>query len=109
MTTRDVAQLAGVPVAAVSRFLNGGYISDDKAGRIRDAIGQTGYAPSSQARALCTGSSRIIGVIVPKISSEPIGRETSGIARILRERGYQMLIADTDNVASRELDYLQLF
>ncbi len=45
---KDVAELAGVSSAAVSRYLNGGYISADKAERIKKAIELTGYVRSSQ-------------------------------------------------------------
>ena len=109
MTMKEVAQLAGVSSAAVSRYLNGGYISEDKAARIKAAIKQTGYVPSNQARALRTGSTRLIGVIVPKINSESISRITAGIGQVLRERGYQMLLADTGNDAASEVAYLELF
>ena len=57
---KDVAELAGVSSAAVSRYLNGGYISADKAERIKQAIELTGYVRSSQARALRTGSTKLI-------------------------------------------------
>lgn len=109
MTIKEVAELAGVSNAAVSRYLNGGYLAADKRERIREAIARTGYAPSAQARALRTGSTRIVGVIVPKINSESISRVTAGIGRVLRERGYQMLLADTGNHAERELEFLELF
>ena len=106
---KDVAELAGVSSAAVSRYLNGGYISADKAERIKHAIEQTGYVRSNQARALRTGSTKLIGVIVPKINSESVSRITAGIGQVLDRRGYQMLLANTDNVAERELEYLDLF
>lgn len=106
---KDVAELAGVSNAAVSRYLNGGYISEDKAARIKEAIAKTGYVRSSQARALRTGATHLIGVIVPKINSESVSRITAGVSQVLRERGYQMLLANTDNVAERELDYIDLF
>lgn len=106
---KDVAELAGVSSAAVSRYLNGGYISADKAERIKQAIELTGYVRSSQARALRTGSTKLIGVIVPKINSESVSRITAGIGQVLGRRGYQMLLANTDNAADRELEYLDLF
>lgn len=109
MKMKDVAELAGVSNAAVSRYLNGGYISADKAARIKKAIEETGYVRSSQARSLRTGSSRLVGVIVPKINSESVSRITAGIGQVLRQRDYQMLLATTDNVAARELEYLELF
>lgn len=52
---------------------------------------------SSQARALRTGSTKLIGVIVPKINSESVSRITAGIGQVLGRRGYQMLLANTDN------------
>ncbi|MFR3878053.1 MAG: LacI family DNA-binding transcriptional regulator [Collinsella sp.] len=106
---KDVAELAGVSSAAVSRYLNGGYISADKAERIKHAIELTGYVRSSQARALRTGSTKLIGVIIPKINSESVSRITAGIGQVLGRRGYQMLLANTDNAADRELEYLDLF
>lgn len=106
---KDVAELAGVSSAAVSRYLNGGYISTDKAERIKQAIELTGYVRSSQARALRTGSTKLIGVIVPKINSESVSRITAGIGQVLGHRGYQMLLANTDNAPDRELEYLDLF
>lgn len=93
VTIKEVAELAGVSSAAVSHYLNDGYLADDKRERIRQAIERTGYAPSAQARALRTGSTRI----------------TAGISQVLRERGHQMLLANTDNHAERELEYLELF
>ena len=106
---KDVAELAGVSSAAVSRYLNGGYISTDKAESMRQAIELTGYVRSSQARALRTGSTKLIGVIVPKINSESVSRITAGIGQVLGRRGYQMLLPNTDNAADRELEYLDLF
>ena len=106
---KDVAELAGVSSAAVSRYLNGGYISTDKGERIKQAIELTGYVRSSQARALRTGSTKLIGVIVPKINSESVSRITAGIGQVLGRRGYQMLLANTDNAADCELEYLDLF
>lgn len=108
-TMKQVAELAGVSTAAVSRYLNGGYISSDKAERIKAAIADTGYVRSNQARALRTGSTHVVGVIVPKIDSESMSRATAGISQVLRERGYQMLLASTSNHAERELEYLELF
>ena len=55
MTIREVASLAGVSAAAVSRYLNGGSLSEEKRERIREAIKETGYQPDSAARLMRTG------------------------------------------------------
>lgn len=109
MTIKEIAKLAGVSSAAVSRYLNGGYISDEKKAMIQKVIEETGYRPSAQARMLRTKKACLIGVIVPKINSESISRVTAGIGQILASRGYQMLLAITDNEPEKELEYADLF
>lgn len=109
MTIKEIAQLAGVSSAAVSRYMNGGYISAEKKEQIRKVIEETGYQPSAQARILRTGKANLIGVVAPKINSESISRITAGIEQVISERGYQMLLACTENHAEKELTYLRIF
>lgn len=109
MTMREVARLAGVSVATVSRYLNGGSIGDDKRELIAKVIEKTGYRPSASAQSLRSGRSKLIGVIVSKISSESIGRATDGISSVLTAHGYQTLLASTNNNADREPGFIELF
>lgn len=109
MTMREVAELAGVSTAAVSRYLNGGYISENKAARIKAAIAETGYVRSNQARALRTGRTGLVGVVVPKINSESVSRVVAGIGQCLQEHDYQMLLADAANDPLREVNFLDIF
>lgn len=109
MTIKEIAHLAGVSSAAVSRYLNGGYVSEEKKEQIRKVIEETGYQPSAQARTLRTKRACLVGVVVPKINSESISRVTAGIGQVLSLRGYQMLLASTDNDPSKEITYLRLF
>ena len=102
MTIKEIAQLAGVSSAAVSRYLNGGYVSEKKE-QIRKVIEETGYQPSAQARMLLYQKASLVGVVVPKINSESISRITAGIESVLAERGYQMLLAGTDNTPAKEV------
>ena len=88
MTIKEIAQLAGVSSAAVSRYLNGGYVSEGKKEQIRKVIEETGYQPSAQARMLRTKKASLVGVVVPKINSESISRITAGIESVLAERGF---------------------
>ena len=109
MTIKEIAQLAGVSSAAVSRYLNGGYVSEEKKEQIKKVIEETGYQPSAQARILRTKKACLVGVVVPKINSESISRVTAGIEQVLSRRGYQMLLASTDNDPAKEIAYLKLF
>ena len=109
MTIAEIAQRAGVSKAAVSRYLNNGYISSEKREAIRRVIEETGYIPSQQAQTLRTGKSRMIGVIVPRIDSEAVSRVVAGISRIFEEQGYRLLLANTENRMDKELEYLEVF
>lgn len=106
MNIVDIAKLAGVSRAAVSRYFNNGYISEEKREAIRKVVEETGYRPSVQAQTLRTKKTKMIGVIVPKIASASIGRVVEGILSVLNESDYQMLLAVTQNNPQKELEYL---
>ncbi len=109
MNINEIAKLAGVSRAAVSRYLNNGYVSDEKKERIKEVIEKTGYKPSIQAQRLRTKKTGMIGVVLPKINSESISRMVAGISQVLSEKGYQLLLANTNNNTDEELNYLNLF
>ena len=109
MDINQIAQMAGVSRATVSRYLNDGYVSQEKRAAIRRVIEKTGYVPSRQAKSLRTGKTNVVGVIIPKINSASVSRMVAGITLVLNESGYQVLLANTDNDAAREVDYLHLF
>lgn len=109
MNINEIAKLAGVSRATVSRYLNQGYVSEEKKEQIRKVIDQTGYQPSSQAQMLRTKKTKLIGVILPKINSDTVSRMVAGISDVLSEQGYQLLLANTNNNIQEELKYLNLF
>ena len=109
MTIKEIAKLAQVSSAAVSRYMNGGYVSEEKKERIRAVIEETGYRPSYRRERFAPKRACLVGVIVPKINSESISRITEGIGQVLSERAYQMLLTITDNDPSKELEYMDLF
>lgn len=108
MNINEIAKLAGVSRATVSRFLNDGYVSEDKKEKIRKVIGETGYKPSAQAQTLRTKKTNLIGVIIPKINSASISRMVAGISAVLSKAGYQLLLANTDNDEKEEVKYLRV-
>ncbi|MCD7830528.1 MAG: LacI family DNA-binding transcriptional regulator [Clostridiales bacterium] len=109
MTINEIAKMAGVSNAAVSRYLNGGSLSQEKRSRIKAVIDETGYQPDTYAQMLRTGKIRQIGVIVPKISSTAVAEATAGISDVLNRENYMFLLANTDNDEKKELEYLNLF
>ena len=109
MNIGDIAKMAGVSRAAVSRYLNNGYVSEEKRERIRKVIEKTGYKPSAMAQTLRTKKTKLIGVILPRINSDSISTVVAGIGSALQEAGYDMLLASTDNNPDKELDFLRIF
>ena len=109
MNISEFAEYAGVSKSAVSRYFNNGYLSGDKREKIEKAIEETGYSPSFSAQAIKTRVTKLVGVILPKLSSESCARITEGISQVLYEHGYQILLVNTANDYSKELEYLELF
>ena len=108
MTIKEVAQLAGVSSAAVSRYINGGSLSDQKREKIRKAIELTGYRPNLMARSMRTGRGGQVGVIVPKIHSDSVSAVMAGISNTLAEAGYMTLLGNAELSDEKEIRYLEL-
>ena len=109
MNITEIAKRAGVSSAAVSRYFNNGYISEEKQEAIRKVVEETGYRPSLQAQTLRTKKTKMVGVIVPKVASASIGRIVEGILSVLNKSEYQMLLAVTQNDPKKEVEYLSAF
>lgn len=109
MNMKELAQLAGVSPAAVSRYLNGGPLSPEKRRVIREAIARTGYQPDPAAQMLRTRSTDVVGLVVPRLDSESVSRLAAGASEVLAEAGYACQLGVTLNDPERELSFLQLF
>ena len=109
MTINEIARRAGVSRATVSRYLNNGYVSQEKRERIARIIQETGYTPSQSAQQLRTGKTRLVGVIMPKINSQSVSRMVAGITDTLAHDNYQAVLVCTNNDEQAEIPFLQLF
>ncbi|MBS5316988.1 MAG: LacI family DNA-binding transcriptional regulator [Clostridiales bacterium] len=109
MNISKIAKLAGVSNATVSRFLNNGYVSQDNRDKIQKIIDETGYIPSAHAKTLRTKKTNLIGIIVPKISSEAVSRMVEGISTTLSKEGYNILLGNTNLNIEKEIEYLNIF
>ena len=108
MKISEIAALAGVSSAAVSRYLNGGSISEEKRQKIRKVIEQTGYVPNVAARSLRQRRSNSIGVVVPKINSDSVSNLLEGVSSVLSRSGYLTIFGNAGNDRKQELDYLRM-
>ena len=109
MTMKELAKLAGVSPAAVSRYLNGGPLSEEKRRIIRSVIDKTGYQPDPTAQMLRTRSTDLVGLIVPKLDSESVSRLAAGASEVLAQEGYSCHLGVSHNDPERELAFLNLF
>jgi LacI family transcriptional regulator len=92
---KDVAQLAGVSTATVSRALNAPDTVDPATlQRVRDAMAKLRYVPHGVARSLRSRRSRMIGAIVPSFDYALYARTTSALQQRLSEAGYSVVLAE---------------
>ncbi len=96
-TLADVAELAGVSTASVSRALNDGYgVSAEMKQRVERAVEALGWVPNGAAKALASQRTRIVGVLLPTLEFPKFGTVVEGLQRYLSSRGYTLLIACTE-------------
>ena len=99
---RTVAQRAGVSIATVSRVMNKVSSVDAKlAARVVKAARELNYTPNTQARALVSGRSRLIGLIVSEITNPFFPELIQAFEAAAVERGYEILIGSTNYSSER--------
>jgi LacI family transcriptional regulator len=104
----DVAQLARVSTATVSRCINQpSTVSVELRTRIDKAIKQLGWVPHAAARALVTQRTRTVGAIVPTLANENFARAIQVMQEALEQQGYTLLLACSEYDLSRELRQVQ--
>ena len=106
VTLRDVARVAGVHPATVSRALNEetrALVNEATARRVLKAAEKLGYQPNPIARGLKTNRSYTIGVLIPDLTNPLFPPILRGIEDRLETAGYTPLTANTDNDPEREL------
>src|SRR5699024_7520097 len=108
-TIKDIAQMAGVSRTTVSRVLNdSGYVSEKARKKVLEVIEETGYVPRQHAKSLRTKETKIIGVILPKISTDTSSRTVDGMNEVFGEKGYQILLTSTNLDKAKEIEHLRL-
>jgi LacI family transcriptional regulator len=95
---RVVAALAKVSIATVSRTVNGSpLVSERLSKRVWRAIKELNYLPNTHARALVSGRSRLLGIIVENITNPFFPELIQSFEEIAVARGYEILVSSTNS------------
>ncbi|PLL11039.1 LacI family transcriptional regulator [Tabrizicola sp. TH137] len=104
---RDIAKRAGASIATVSRVVNGsGYVSAGMRARIEAAVAELGYTPNAGARMMRSGSSRMVGVLLPALDVHFFGILAHVVEQALFRQGYHAMICSTAESPEHEAAYV---
>lgn len=106
ITIEEVARLAGVSTATVSRVLSKPeVVRDQTREQVMTAITQLDYQPDAAARALASGRTHTVGCVIPTLDHAIFARSTQAMQTTLAQAGYQLLVAshEYDPVTEFEL------
>jgi LacI family transcriptional regulator len=107
-TIYDVAALAGVSPATVSRVLNGTAVSPERAQKVRDAAHALGFRPNRMARTLRKGGSDVIALVIPDVENTFFTALARGVEDRAMAAGYSVVLCNTDELAEKEARYLEI-
>ncbi|MCZ2840150.1 LacI family DNA-binding transcriptional regulator [Modestobacter sp. VKM Ac-2985] len=108
VTIYDVARLSGVSPSTVSRALNNpGRLSADTEKRIREVADAVGYRLNPMARALPTGRTHTVGLILSDITNPVYFDLVRGVERVAAGRGYILILAESQESADLENETAQ--
>lgn len=104
ITIDFIAEKSGVSKSTVSRYLNGGYVSDKNRQIISKNIEKYKYIPNKFAQSLKAKKTGLIGVIIPRFDSDSGQRFLTGLDKSLKELGFRALIFNTGLSIDQEIE-----
>jgi LacI family transcriptional regulator len=110
ITLKDIARMAGVSAATVSRVLNNkaaGYMKPETYDRVKNIIETVNYTPHALASGLRRGLTNVIGVIFPTNVNPYYAQLGSCIENEAFANGYLTLVCNSNSDVKRERDYLR--
>ena len=107
LTIRDIALLAGVSVATVSRVINNSdKLRNETRQRVQQVMREHNYVPNAAARDLSFQRSEVVAAVVPDLKNPFFYGVIDGITKVAEENHYQVLILNTNEDADREYSIL---
>jgi LacI family transcriptional regulator len=110
VTLQDVADRAGVSLSTASRVVNEGSrrVGPRLADRVTKAVAELGYMANLQARAVATGQSTMMGVIVHDIADPYFSSIAAGLIEVSHAGGLLAIVSSTAAGGAGELEYVSL-
>ena len=109
-TINDVARIAGVSKKTVSRVINRSpLLGPDTRKRVEDVIGELGYIPNPQARALALRRNFLIGLVHDNPNAQTVMNVQQGMLEGLRDTEFEMVVRPLDRGSPTMLDDLRHF
>ncbi len=95
---KEVAELAGVSIATVSRCINNPEkVTERTRAKVQDAISQTGYSPNTIAQSFRRGRTNLIMVVIPSVGDPFFSALMRGVKRAAQAKGYSVVIEETQS------------
>ncbi|WP_339210720.1 LacI family DNA-binding transcriptional regulator [Aeribacillus sp. FSL K6-8210] len=108
-TIRDVAKLAGVSVASVSRVLNSkGYVSSETKEKIEEAIKLLGFEPNQVARSLTVKKTKTIALFVPDITNPFFATLAKGVEDLANSKGFTLNLCNYGEPSEKKNSHVDL-
>lgn len=107
-TIYDVARLAGVSPATVSRVFNGLGVSSKRAEIVRAAAAELNFTPNRMARSLRRQESEVIALVIPDIENPYFTEMARGVEDVASEAGYSVVLCNSDSDRAKESTYLHI-
>ncbi|MGE5591190.1 MAG: LacI family DNA-binding transcriptional regulator [Bacillota bacterium] len=108
-TIADVARLAGVSTATVSRVINSqSIVAPATRERVLTAVRELGYQPNALAASLVRQRSHTLGVVLPDISNPFFPQVVRGLEDAAHASGYNVILCNSDLDTVKEIEYFEV-
>ncbi|WP_440875662.1 LacI family DNA-binding transcriptional regulator [Thalassotalea sp. PLHSN55] len=105
VTIKDVAREAGVSPSTVSRVVRGqGKVGKKCRAKVQKIIDEMGYRPNTNARALVSQRSELVGIVTPALHKPFFGSIAYGAEKAAREVAFHVMMRNSQNEPEAEID-----
>ncbi|MDI7247029.1 MAG: LacI family DNA-binding transcriptional regulator [Bacillota bacterium] len=103
MNQRDIARIAGVSTATVSRVINQkGNVDRDTYAKVLKVIEEQGYVPNTIAKSLRVRQTKTIGFVIPDIGNPFFPEVLKGVESVCVQHGYNIILGNTNEDVETE-------